>query len=1346
LFSGKKRAPEPAPDAPGPHATSQPDQPLHPVTGRPQGPSARRRGTVAGAASRWRSELAALGGPNALVDMAALGNTVLDLSSAHPSGMAQLYAGRPTPLQNLIREHQAFLQARERAHEVQVLADQHATRYGLPPTHLSMGIAFWTEYVDEPSTGRAHPATTAEPAATATGEGPASDTPGDADGETPAEPANVVPLRTPDAAPAEKRAVQRRLPILLRPINLLNHPRTGEPALQLEPGVEMNPVLVRALRARGCVLDPEHLIDQARAGVSFSPSLVLQRVEAMGRTVFKDFRVRDKLIVGVFQHPGQLLVEDLDSGSDALAGRPIVAALAGDGAAQHGFKAQELPGVVMADRPPDHERGIGDLDIEQQHVLDVVAAGDSVFIDAGPGAPIASTIAAVIADTVGSGRSVLYVTGNRRASHAVIAGLADAGLSEAVLDLQPKPGWQRAAVRRLREGLDVKAPALDIAGIGQVRQALAERSEQIAAYVRSLHGSRDPWNISAYDALQAIAQVTSDRPGTRTAVRLDENTCLALQTEGLDRARHQIVRLAELGSFRLGPLDTAWFGATIDGPEQAAGVLDRLDRLRSGALAQTREAMRTVAAETGLAQSDTLAAWGEQLDMLAGIRECLDVFLPLVFERPPDDMVAATATEEWREAHGIKMKAFDKRRLRKQAKDMVRPGRVVDDLNAELVKLAEQREIWLKWNPSAAWPKLPAGMAQIDEEYRAVRQDADALSEALAGAPAVQTDLAHMTFDDLELTLQRLDATRAVLEFWPEAGTLERGLRADGLGDLLDDLRARRVGLEPGAGLQDLTAHDQDVAELAGFELDLAWWSSVLSFILEADPLLGAYNRDALAALAESYRELDRAHVATKPGPIAAAIVRWRDQTRETHPGQAEALQGADDSTPLRQLVADAPEIAMRSRPCWVAGPMLVPQALPLGESSGPVADLVILDSVRHVSAAQAVPSLARGAQVVVVGDSARLGEAPHGVGTALAEFLPHVQLVAPPSRRDPRLTTFLADRGYETLAAPLPLPSRENLIEFGFVDATGKLLPGAASVESTDEEVQEVVRRVVAQVRLRGRESLSVVTVSLKHAERLREALAHVAGQVPELAQAMDPGNAEPLVVADLARAAGVARDTVIFSPGYARTERGSVLYDFGPLSKNGGEGLLLDMLMAVRQRLVVVSALHASDLAPERVKSPGTRLLRDLLGFVEDPGPAAEPHGEEVDALFADLAERLTRRGFTVSASYGLADGRRIPLVISHKALEERQLVAVLTDDPSFVREPSVRAQVRGRPAQLEALGWRTVQVWSPAVFMDPESEAKAIAAAATEELERLRPGVTAQVSPAGQPVFRGMRRPVA
>ncbi|MDR3107128.1 MAG: hypothetical protein LBU05_02865, partial [Bifidobacteriaceae bacterium] len=908
-----------------------------------------RNAQLAHAFSAWGEELGQVGGTSAEVDIAALGNTVLDLTLAHPSGIAQLYAGRTTALRSLVRDKAAYLRAARAAEALKTKADQHAAAYGLPPTHLGLGIAVWTEI--DPQTG----------AATA-----------------------------------------RRVPVMLRPIMLAEGTHGME--LELEPTLTINPELTRTLSELGIPLDPAAMARDAMAGVSFNPAPVFDAIGAMGQAVFDDFRVRNKLIVGVYEHPGKVLAADLDQGRALAMNHPLLAALAGDLEARSVLAGQPVAPLVRYDRPPDHERGVGDLNVCQLHVLDVVAAGTSALINAPAGAPTAATAAALMADAVGSGRSVLYVSGVARAKQAVAKLLRGFGLGECLLDLEPTPDWRDKSLAQLVAGTQVTAPAVDAAAIGQIRTALAERSNQITSYLAALHEPLSSLGVSPFDALQALAQITEESPLTRTSCELDRAAVIGLAGAKRDQAKAALRRVTELGLFKLTPEVTAWLGVQIRDGEAAAGLLVRLDRLRDGALSRTTEHMRNVTSSTGLSESVSLAGWGEQLEMLRGVREALDQFIPEIFERSPGDMVAATATPEWRAAHNQVMSRRTRRRLRRQARDLVRPGLQIDDLHSALVRVETQREIWMSWSPTVPWPKLPAGMRQIEAEYEAVAADVTALDSALGGwaggAEDQQTGrhgadggsgrvkdgigarsgahlreggdrrvrLADLEFAELAELLNRLQVDRDSLDFLPELNQLTESLSGLGLGPLLDDLLQRAAGPELG---QTGPEADQ-LIEAVVREADFAWWSSVLAQALADNASLSSTSGDTLTALADSYRELDIAHTATKPLPIRAAAVAWLGRAAEAYPGQLFKLAHLDPGTSLREALALAPDVGLAARPCVLAGPVMVPQAIPLTELGGPAVDLVVIDGADSLTPAVAAATLARGQQAIIIGDATR--------------------------------------------------------------------------------------------------------------------------------------------------------------------------------------------------------------------------------------------------------------------------------------------------------------------------------------------------------------------------------------
>jgi hypothetical protein len=612
-----------------------------------------------------------------------------------------------------------------------------------------------------------------------------------------------------------------------------------------------------------------------------------------------------------------------------------------------------------------------------------------------------------------------------------------------------------------------------------------------------------------------------------------------------------------------------------------------------------------------------------------------------------------------------------------------------------------QRQVWQAHCPAGGWPRLPEGLAAIEDENRQLTAELDALEPVLATTPA-GAGLLDLPLEAVAERLRRLQADRVALGTLPERTALLHSLRAAGLGDLINDLTQRRVG-----------------AGMVGPELELAWWSGVFEQILSADPALAGYDGDALGRLSAEYRSLDRAHVASLSPLVRNAVVGQIASAVRNHREQAEALFAElveERLTSIRETMTRYPDLARRLRPVMMAAPMLVPQVLPANRT----VDLVVLDAVQHLPLEVALAAIARGRQIVVVGD-ARCAS-----GTAVRELsavLPGAALRADSTRRDPYLTAFLADHGYEGVLSPTPLPQSEPLVRLDVVHGTGMPDPVTGAVDSTRAEVDHVVDLVISHVLTHSDESLAVITPSTVHADHVREAVLAEVRNNPALASFFDVSRSEPFVVADLAGVAGLRRDAIILSIGFGRTPHGRVLHRFGPLSGPGGAALLLDALGATRHRFGMVSCFAARDLDPERLRGPGAKLLADLLEFAAARGAGGDhvtgivrPSARDVektrvddgvDRLVLDLAERLWRHGLTVEVDYGIAGGTRIPLAVGHPDVPGELLVAVLTDDAAYVAEPSVRVRDRKVADRLEMLGWSVVQVWSASAFLDPQTE---------------------------------------
>jgi hypothetical protein len=1301
---------------------------------------------VAEAVARWRDRLVDQVGGSTLTDVGLLGEAVVDLSAVHPSGVAQLFAGRPTRLSNLVRESPVLPAARRRARAVAARAAEHAQRYGLSPTYLAIGVATWTEPLySPPPSGR--PSQDVAALARVAGRRPAPAVPADVEPSPDAEPPDggepaaagtpavdpdddrelvltqSLPLVTMADAPRPERrptpaepeprhdlnpdkdleddaeAVRVvHAPVLLRPVTLT--PRGDGEAdyeLTLEPTAEINPIVARTLRARGALLDPVTLAQATFSTAGFDPSDVLDRIAALGDAVLDGFTLDRRMLVGTFVHPGQALVDDIDALAPELVRHEVVAALAGVDAAVEAVGALEVPPAVEDDPQPAHERGVGDLDPRQRHVVDALATGGHLYVDAPVGSDVAGTVAAVVAEATAAGRSVLYVTGHRRAADALGARLGALDLVGLLLDVPPLPSWRQDVSRRLLTAMASEPEPVDDDGIARLRDALIGARAQLTAYITALHQTRAPWQVSAYDALQALARLMADRPAPSTTVRLAPATVAGLGAHTRRQVAAELERAAELGAFTLRSTSTPWFDAHLLTAEDAREALVRVDRLKDTTLPQLRRQIAYVTDITGLTPPTTVHGFGEQLQMLGGMRGTLDLFHPMVFERTAADLVQATASRRWRAEHGVEMGWFTRRRLRKRAKDMVRPGVRVPDMHAALCDVQAQRDVWAQHSQRGGWPTLPEGLATIEDPHEAVRIDLDALEPVLAPTP-LGGGLAALDLDQLAERLQRLSADSDALTTLPERTAALGRARAAGVGELIDDFAARRVE-----------------AELVGAELELAWWGSVFEQILAADPTLAGQDGAGLDALARRFRELDRRHVAALAGPIRAAVrahlgAAMRDDRNDAEALFTELVEGR--LTSLRDLAVTHGDVLRRLRPALVSTPTLVPHLLPPERA----VDLVVLDAVQHVPLESVVPALARGRQIVVVGDArSASGSAVH----ELARLLPTVTLQPRESRRDPDLTRLLARHGYEGLVRPAPVPRPESLVHFDLVDGSGMPDPTSGAVESTQAEVDRVVELAIEHALTRPEETLGIVTVTAMHADRIREALLAEVRANRALAPFFAGSRPEPVVVADVTGVAGLSRDAIVLSLGFGRTPHGRVLHRFGVLSGPGGKAMLLGALGAARRRLQVVSCFPAGDLDPERLRGNGPHLLAELLAFAEERSGVADQvelgNGVDVasapDRLLVDLGERLWRMGYLVETDYGQPDGDRIPLVVGHPDLPGELLVAVLTDDAAYVAEPSVRVRDRQVAERLERLGWVVTQVWSAAAFLDPGGEAERV-----------------------------------
>ncbi|HEX5510821.1 MAG TPA: DUF4011 domain-containing protein, partial [Actinomycetales bacterium] len=582
---------------------------------------------MAAALARWREDLTAAAGRDALVDYRDLATATLDLATAHPSGLAQFLAGRPTRLSNLFREPGALTAARKRARDIRLTAARLVDQHGVGGSYLASGMVRWR------------------------------------------------PDPLGDAVVA---------PVLLRPLNIRSRGAGQvDDDLDLEPEVRVNPALVRLLSEHGVRIDAAHIEALAAGEHGFNPRPALAALREAA-AYLPGFALTDRTVIGIFVDVVPALLADLDGAGPALGNHPVVRALATGVPLADAKKDPDADTHAGGDVPSEVPFQVVDLDRDQRAVIDAVTKGRSIRVAAPPGSGATRMLTQLVVTEAGRGRRVLFVTSQRAEAAGVVEGLEAVGLSGLVSD----PGDLLTGYRRRRGRGSEQAEVFgDLGGPRPSRTSATDQLRTLAEERLALHRVVERWGVSLSEALHALARLSSGPRAPRTTVRLGPDETAWLRGEERNTAAVTLRELADLGAFDRGVGDSPWEGASLSTEQEAVAALVAAERLNAEGIPRLRDEAVRAASAAGLASPATVAECGRQLKLLLAVRATLDVFTPAVYERSVADLIAATATTEWRERHDVKMSALERRRWKKQARDLLRPGSHPADLHQALIRV-----------------------------------------------------------------------------------------------------------------------------------------------------------------------------------------------------------------------------------------------------------------------------------------------------------------------------------------------------------------------------------------------------------------------------------------------------------------------------------------------------------------------------------------------------------------------------------------------------------------------------------------------------------------------------------
>ena len=300
-----------------------------------------------------------------------------------------------------------------------------------------------------------------------------------------------------------------RAPLLLVPVELERSSARERFRLRAsEEDPEVNLSLVAKLRADFHIdlpelSDPEADPDTPEAAERFLEAVALAVREQEGWEVD-----RSAIVLGFFSFGKFLMYRDLDEASwpaDAQpCDHPIVRALLHEGFREPPSPAgddEPLDGIIA---PADLHQVV-DADSTQLLAILDVSQGRNLLIQGPPGTGKSQTITNLIADALGSGKTVLFVAEKLAALEVVKRRLDAVGLGDACLELHSHKTRKKAVLDELRRTLGLGKPKLE--PIDDDLKMLDAARQRLSAYCEAVNTPVGASGVTPYEAYGALLKL-----------------------------------------------------------------------------------------------------------------------------------------------------------------------------------------------------------------------------------------------------------------------------------------------------------------------------------------------------------------------------------------------------------------------------------------------------------------------------------------------------------------------------------------------------------------------------------------------------------------------------------------------------------------------------------------------------------------------------------------------------------------------------------------------------------------------------------------------------------------------
>ena len=494
-----------------------------------------------------------------------------------------------------------------------------------------------------------------------------------------------------------------------------------------------------------------------------------------------------------------------------------------------------------------------------------------------------------------------------------------------------------------------------------------------------------------------------------------------------------------------------------------------------------------------------------------------------------------------------------------------------------------------------------------------------------------------------------------------------------------------------------------------------SFYQAAIRYIIAKEPTLELFNGKIFNDIIAKYKQISAKFEETTQRELFARLAS--NIPSFTH----EAIQSSEvgilqknirnnaRGISIRKLFDQIPTLLSRMCPCMLMSPLSVAQFI---DTDADKFDLIVFDEASQMPTYEAVGAIARGKNVIIVGDPKQMPPTSFfSVNTidedniemedlesilddCLALSIPSKYLLWHYRSKHESLIAFSNSEYYDNKLMTFPSPdnieSKVRIVNINGYYDKGKSRQNRAEAQAV---VDEIARRLRSE-ELR-KKSIGVVTFSIVQQALIEDLLSDLFIFYPELE--CD----EPLFIKNLENVQGDERDVILFSVGYGPDAEGRVSMNFGPLNRAGGERRLNVAVSRARYEMIIYSTLRSDMIDLNRTSSIGVAGLKRFLEYAEKGtrstiSSVPRQLSEATASIETIIADRLRSLGYTVHTDIGCS-GYKIDIGIVDTENTSNYQLGIICDGKNYKRTKTARDREIVQNNVLKALGWDIYRIWT-------------------------------------------------